>query len=274
MSPNLPIAAVIGHPIGHSLSPDIHPYWLRALGLRGEYRAHDILPEHLVDTVKKFSDAGYVGLNITLPHKEAALILCDDLSDAARAVGAVNTLVFANDKIYGDNTDVAGFSDNLIAQIEDRVLNAAIVLGAGGAARAVCFALRNLGVTDFTILNRDVARAERLMAELDLGGSAATLLAQPDHADILVNCTSLGMTGQPPLPFNLSTLNKDTVIADIVYKPLMTELLRAAKRRGHVTVDGLGMLIHQAAAAFEQFYGAEAGEMVRLRAVLERKLDG
>jgi len=266
------IAAVIGHPIGHSLSPDIHTYWLKALNLRGEYRAHDVLPEKLKDAVKKFADEGYVGLNITLPHKESVLESCNELSDAARAIGAVNTVVFANNKIYGDNTDATGFADHLLTVTEDKIFDSAIILGAGGAARAVAFALKNLGVLDFTILNRDVARAEKLLAELSLAGTAAALTAQHDQADIVVNCTSLGMAGQPPLMFNLVTLNKNTVVADIVYKPLMTELLKTAKKRGHKIVDGLGMLIHQAATAFEQFYGVEVGEMMKLRDILERKL--
>lgn len=229
-------------------------------------------PERLADTVKKFADEGYVGLNVTLPHKETVMALCDVLSGAAEAIGAVNTLVFTNDKIYGDNTDATGFADNLLAAHEDKVFSSAIILGAGGAARAVCYALKNLGVHDFTILNRDVARAENLLSDLDIGGSAAPHAAQYDHADILVNCTSLGMAGQPPLPFNLSALEKGAVVADIVYKPQMTELLKAAAKRGNPVVDGLGMLIHQAAAAFEQFYGQEAGEMIKLRGILERKL--
>jgi shikimate dehydrogenase len=270
------IAAVIGHPIGHSLSPDIHNYWLKLANIRGEYRAHDVAPDRLSDAVKKFADEGYVGLNVTLPHKEAVMTLCDDLSDAARAIGAVNTIVFANDKIYGDNTDAVGFADNLVAADEDKIFDSAIILGAGGAARAVCFALKNLGVLDFTILNRDVARAEKLLTELSLAGTAAPLKnngsAQHDQADILVNCTSLGMTGQPPLPFNLGQIGKHTIVADIVYKPLQTEFLKAAHKRGCKTVDGLGMLIHQAAAAFEQFYGVEAGEMIKLREILERRL--
>ncbi len=272
MSSNFQIAAVIGHPIGHSLSPDIHGYWLKEKNIHGEYRAHDVVPAALADAIRKFAGEGYVGLNVTLPHKETVMALCDDLSDAARAIGAVNTVVFANDKIYGDNTDAAGFADNLLEADEDRVFDSAIILGAGGAARAVCFALKNLGVLDFTVLNRDIARAEKLLSELGLAGTAAALSAQHDQADIIVNCTSLGMTGQPHLAFNLGQVGKNTVVADIVYKPLQTEFLKAARKRGCRTVDGLGMLIHQAAAAFEQFYGEEAGEMVKLRGILERKL--
>jgi len=240
--------------------------------MRGEYRAHDVAPDALAGAVKKFADEGYVGLNVTLPHKEAVMALCDNLSDAARAIGAVNTMVFANNKIYGDNTDAVGFADNLLAYDEDRIFNSAIILGAGGAARAVAFALKNLGVLDFTVLNRDVARAEKLLEELNLAGTAASPNAKYDQADILVNCTSLGMVGQPPLAFNFANLDKKTMVADIVYKPLQTEFLKAAQKRGCKTVDGLGMLIHQAAAAFEQFYGVEAGEMVKLRGILENKL--
>jgi shikimate dehydrogenase len=265
-------AAVIGHPIGHSLSPAIHTYWLKELGIDGRYLAHDVAPDMLTDAVKKYADDGYMGLNVTLPHKESVLPMCDHLSDAARAVGAVNTLVFANNKIYGDNTDATGFADHLLEVTHDQIFHSAIILGAGGAARAVAFALKNLGVQDFTILNRDVSRAEKLIADLNLNGSAAGLSAQVEGADILVNCTSLGMVGQPALNFSLSALDKKTVIADIVYKPLQTELLKNAAKRGMKTMDGLGMLIHQAAAAFEQFYGTEAGEMVTLRSILERQI--
>jgi len=268
-------AAVIGHPIGHSLSPAIHGYWLKELNIDGRYRAHDVPANRLAESVKKYADEGYVGLNVTLPHKESVLPLCDYLSDAARAVGAVNTIVFANNKIYGDNTDATGFADHLIETTgEDKIFHSAIILGAGGAARAVAFALKNLGVEEFLIYNRDVERAKKLIADLNLPGTAISLASRLSllDSDILVNCTSLGMAGQPPLNFDLSLLDKKTVVADIVYKPLQTDLLKSASKRAMKTVDGLGMLIHQAAAAFEQFYGAEAGEMIKLRTMLERQL--
>lgn len=267
------IAAVIGHPIGHSLSPAIHQHWLFERKIDGEYRAHDVRPAELAARVKKFAAEGYSGVNVTLPHKEAVLALCDDLSQAVQAIGAANTLVFANKKIYADNTDAAGFADHLLETVPDFEPKTAIILGAGGAARAVVFALKNLGVEFFTILNRDVARAEKILEDLQVSGIAQPLTEKLEDADILVNCTSLGMTGQPELKIDLSPLDKKTVVADIVYKPLMTGLLKAAQKRGHPVVDGLGMLIHQAAAAFEQFYGEEAGEMVKLREMLVRKLN-
>jgi shikimate dehydrogenase len=270
------IAAVIGHPIGHSLSPIIHEYWLQQKHMPGEYRKHDVVPGDLVPVIKKYVAQGYAGINLTLPHKEPGLALCDNLSDAARAVGAVNTLVFANHKIYGDNTDVEGFTENLLPVIGDSALQRAIVLGAGGAARAVVYALKHLGVEFFTILNRDVARAEKLLADLQVSGTARSLasglLRDDEDAEVLVNTTSLGMKGQPALQIDLSVLSKDTVVADIVYQPLRTELLRAAEKRKLKTVDGLGMLIEQAAAAFEQFYGEEAGERKKLRILLEQRL--
>lgn len=265
-------AAVIGHPIGHSLSPLIHEYWIKERRIAGEYRAHDVKPEELGKRLKDFVRDGYAGINITLPHKENILPLCDDLSLAVQAIGAANTLVFANKKIYADNTDADGFADHLLETMPDHEFGTAIILGAGGAARAIVFALKNLGVEFFTIHNRDVARAEKLLDELGVSGVAVPLTEKFESADILVNCTSLGMTGQPELKIDLAPLDKKTVVADIVYKPLKTPLLRQAEKRGHPVVDGLGMLIHQAAAAFEQFYGEEAGEMVKLREILERKL--
>ena len=225
-------AAVIGYPIGHSLSPQIHTYWLKELNIDGQYRAHDVLPENLSAAIKKYADESYMGINVTLPHKESVVSLCDHLSDAARTMGAVNTVVFANNKIYGDNTDATGFADHLLETTHDQIFHSAVILGAGGAARAVAFALKNLGVQDFTILNRDVTRAETLIKDLDLDGTAAPLTAQYEAADILVNCTSLGMVGQPPLTFDLSPLGRKAVVADIVYKPLETDLLKNAQKRG------------------------------------------
>lgn len=266
------IAAVIGHPINHSLSPVIHQHWLFERKIDGEYRAHDVKPEELKERIKKFAQDGYAGINVTLPHKENVLALCDDLSQAVQAIGAANTLVFNNKKIYADNTDAAGFADNLLEAAPDYEFRTAIILGAGGAARAIVFALKNLGVEFFTILNRDVSRAEKLLEDLGVSGVAQPITEKLEDADILVNCTSLGMTGQPELKIDLAPLNKKAVVADIVYKPLITNLLKAAQKRGHITVDGLGMLIYQAAAAFEQFYGEEAGETVKLRKILENKL--
>jgi shikimate dehydrogenase len=266
-------AAVIGHPIGHSLSPAIHGYWLEALKMPGEYRRHDVAPEDLKSAIQRFRREGYVGLNVTLPHKESVLPLCHELSEAARAVGAVNTMVFANDKIYGDNTDAEGFSENLLAHQPDEDLPHAIILGAGGAARAAVYALKLLGTEKFQIHNRDLGRAEKLLDELQVAGEAVTMGASimPDAA-ILVNCTSLGMKGQPPLAVDIRGLAPRAIVADVVYQPLQTALLQQAEKRGHRTVDGLGMLIHQAASAFEQFYGVEAGEKIKLRKILEGKL--
>ena len=266
------IAAVIGHPVGHSLSPVIHEFWLKEKKIAGEYRKHDVSPSELRDTVLRMRVEGYAGLNVTLPHKEAVVDLCDELSDAAHAIGAVNTLVFANKKIYGDNTDAEGFAENLQAVVGEQEFHTATIIGAGGAARAVVFALMQLGVQDFVVMNRDLARAEKLLTDLHANGRAAALDAPLAKTDILVNCTSLGMKGQPPLNPNLSPLGKNTVVADIVYQPLQTPLLAQASRRGHRVVDGLGMLMEQAAAAFEQFYGAEAGSMVKLRELLEQRL--
>jgi shikimate dehydrogenase len=258
--PSLPAyLAVIGHPVAHSLSPRLHAAALAACGRAGWYGAFDVPPERLAAAVRGLAALGFTGANVTVPHKRAAVALCDELDPVAAAIGAVNTLRFGADgRVAGFNTDAAGFLAALAAAVPDLQLrgSSALVLGAGGAARAVAFALREAGVARLGVRNRTAARAADLLAEL---GAVADPDLPPRAADLLVNCTSVGM-GVPAAagvsPFDAWTELPDRcVVVDLVYRPLETAFLRAARARGLRTVDGLGMLAHQAALAWRVWFG-------------------
>ncbi|MES1976274.1 MAG: shikimate dehydrogenase [Pseudomonadota bacterium] len=252
-----PYAEVIGDPIKHSKSPLIHGFWIDALGLEAEYRAHRVRPEELAAYfAARREDPAWRGCNITLPHKEAALDLVEDRGGLRATIGAINLAMRADDgAIIGTNTDAGGF----YAPIADMPLSGrpVVVVGAGGAARAILFALSRIGVGDVTILNRNVLKAAALLSAFGLKGKALPLGATPPAAALLVNTSSLGMTGQPPLEIDLSPLPADALVYDIVYAPLETPLLSAARDRGLDTVDGLDMLIGQGALAFELLFGVE-----------------
>lgn len=256
-------AAVIGHPIGHSKSPLIHNYWINAYKLEGTYEAIDIACENLESGVQKLVDEGYAGFNVTVPHKETILELCDQVDNNARAIGAVNTVVIEDGKLRGKNTDGYGFVHNIWDTDPDFEFEekTAVVLGSGGAARAITSALIGEGVRHVLLLNRTRERAEKIKEEL---GFLSDIIETHDwdnrhdileRADILVNTTSLGMTGQPPLDISLDALPQTALVNDIVYAPLKTELLRAAGEKGHKTVTGIGMLLHQARPAFREWFG-------------------
>jgi shikimate dehydrogenase len=252
-------ACVIGWPIEHSRSPLIHNYWIKQLGLDAEYRREAVPPDRFAAFVSGLGDQGYVGANVTVPHKEAALALAD-ADERARAVGAANTLWLEGSKLRATNTDVAGFIDNLDAGARgwDRGLETAVVLGAGGAARAVVLGLLERGIERIHVVNRDFERARALQKKF---GDRVRALRWDEKtgllagAGLLVNATSLGMSGQPVLDLNLNRLPLSAVVADIVYAPLETALLKAARDRGLRTVDGLGMLLHQAVGGFERWFG-------------------
>lgn len=252
-----PYAEVIGDPIKHSKSPLIHGFWIDALGLEAEYRAHHVRPEELAAYfAARREDPAWRGCNITLPHKEAALDLVEDRGGLRATIGAINLAMRADDgAIIGTNTDAGGF----YAPIADMPLSGrpVVVVGAGGAARAILFALSRIGVGDVTILNRNVLKAAALLSAFGLKGKALPLGATLPAAALLVNTSSLGMTGQPPLEIDLSPLPAGALVYDIVYAPLETPLLSAARDRGLDTVDGLDMLIGQGALAFELLFGVE-----------------
>ncbi len=260
MSDRFKKAGVVGWPIEQSKSPIIHGYWLKQLGLEGSYEKLAIEPKNFENDIRGLISDGYRGCNVTIPHKEAALAMADVVSDRAQAIGASNTLVFKDGKIYADNTDGVGFISNLkqLAPTWDAKLGPALVLGAGGAARAIVYSLLKEGAPSVVIANRTQAKAQVLA---DFFGDQVTAIAMDQVSDVLpdvqtlVNTTSLGMVGQPELALNISGLPKTALVTDIVYNPLETNLLKQAKSLGLMTVDGIGMLLHQAVPGFEAWFG-------------------
>jgi len=252
-----PYAEVIGDPIAHSKSPLIHGFWLEALGIDAEYRATHVTPEALAGYFEtRRADPAWRGCNITLPHKQAALDLVEDRGEVRATIGAINTVVRGEDgALVGTNTDAGGFYAPIAGlDLEGRH---AVVIGAGGGARAILFALSKVGIGRVTILNRNVLKAAALLSGLGIKGDAVPLGSPLPPADLLVNASTLGMAGQPPLEVDLDPLPEHALVYDIVYVPLETGLLAQAHARGLDTVDGLEMLIGQAALAFELFFGAE-----------------
>ncbi len=249
-------AEVIGDPIAHSKSPAIHGFWLKALGMKAEYRTTHVMPDTLAGYFEsRRADRNWRGCNITIPHKQAALELVEDRGGVRQSIGAINTVVRDGDSLIGTNTDAAGFYAP-IAGLDLEGAHAAVI-GAGGAARAILFALSKLGIGRVTVMNRNVLKAAALLSSFGLKGDAVPLGSPLPPAGLLVNASALGMTGQPPLDIDLSPLPEDALVYDIVYAPLETGLLAQARDRGLDTVDGLDMLIGQAALAFELFFGAE-----------------
>lgn len=250
-------AEVIGDPIAHSKSPLIHGFWLNALGIDADYRATRVAPQQLADYfAERRADPAWCGCNITIPHKIDALDHVEDRGDVRSTIGAINLAARAEDgAIIGTNTDAGGFYDPISAL--DLAGQAVTVLGAGGAARAILFALARLGAGPVTILNRNPLKAAALLAHFGLKGNALPLAAPLPPARLLVNASALGMAGQPPLDLDLAPLGEETVVYDIVYAPLETPLLAAARMRGLATIDGLEMLIGQAALAFQILFDAE-----------------
>jgi len=266
-------ACVIGWPIEHSRSPLIHNYWLKTYGIAGEYRREAVPPGEFRAFVQSLAARGYVGANVTLPHKEAALA-CSQPDDCARAVGAANTLWLDNGVLRSTNSDVEGFLDNLDTCVPgwDRGLGKAAVLGAGGAARAVIHGLLQRGIAHIAAVNRTAARAEALRerfgARVHPCGWEERNAALADAA-LLVNATTLGMTGQPDLDIDIGRLPSKAIVADLVYAPLLTPLLRAARARDLRTADGLGMLLHQAVRGFLLWFGKKPEVTAQLRALVE-----
>lgn len=267
----IPLAGVIGSPIGHSKSPRLHGHWLRKYGLPGHYIPMEVAPGHLETVLRTLPKAGFVGANITVPHKEAALEIADVITDRATLIGAANTLIFREDgKIHADNTDGYGFVENLRqgAPDWDPASGPAVVLGAGGASRAVLASLLSAGVPEILLTNRTKIRAEALQREFGARIRVVDWVQAGnvmEDATLLVNTTSLGMTGSPELRIPLDGLTPKAVVTDIVYSPLKTRLLQVAEEIGCHPVDGLGMLIYQAIPGFERWFGQrpEVDEEIR-----------
>jgi shikimate dehydrogenase len=268
-------ACLIGWPAAHSRSPLIHHYWLRTLGIEGGYSIEAVPPEGFAEFVSQLSAHGFVGANVTIPHKERVLAL--SRPDArARAVGAANTLWYDGGELRATNTDIEGFLNNLDAAAPGwDAAEEALVLGAGGSSRAVVFGLIERGIKHVHLANRTIDRARALADQFGAGVDPVAWDAIGDRlpaAGLLVNTTSLGMHGQPPLEIDVSRLPSQAVVADLVYVPLETALLGAARARGLRTADGLGMLLHQAVRGFELWFGQRPQVTPELRALVEADL--
>jgi shikimate dehydrogenase len=268
------LAGVMGWPVGHSLSPRLHGHWLRRHQIDGAYVPLAVTPDRLRQALRALPALGFRGCNLTLPHKEAALTLVDRASPLAERIGAVNTVVVEPEGLLiGDNTDGFGFMANLAAgyPVWHADAGPAVLLGAGGAARAIAVALLDAGVPELRLLNRTPDRAGELARHLDgpirvmSWAERATAL---EGAVLLVNTTSLGMAGQPPLVLALDALPRSAIVTDVVYTPLITALLAVARARGHPAVDGLGMLLHQARPGFRAWFGIDPEVDDELRAAV------
>jgi shikimate dehydrogenase len=271
-------ACVIGFPVAHSRSPLIHGYWLREHKIDGDYVRHEVRPEDIDSFLQNFATSGFIGCNVTLPHKEAAARNVKDVSPVVRALGVANTLWLENNTLRADNSDVSGFAAHLDDSLPgwSEKTKQAVILGAGGAARAVVYGLKNRGVEKITIVNRSPERAAQLTKEINIAADIVgfdKLPALLAAADLLVNTTSLGMKGQPPLEIDLKNLKASAGVCDVVYVPLETALLEQARALGHPAIDGLGMLLHQAVPGFEAWFGVRPTVTAALRSLVEASLD-
>ena len=273
-SPNIPMAGVLGWPVAHSRSPALHGHWLRRYGIAGHYVPLPVAPEDLAEVLRCMPRMGFVGANVTIPHKEAALALADVVTDRAALIGAANTLIFRPDgRIHADNTDGYGFIANIRQHAPDWApeRGPAALIGAGGAARAVVASLLESGVPELRIANRTRIRAEQIRAEFGARvvvydwAQAGNML---EGAATVVNATSAGMEGKPALRLPLDALSPGALATDLVYTPLMTPFLIEAEARGCRVVDGLGMLLHQAAPGFERWFGRRPEVDEALRAAV------
>jgi shikimate dehydrogenase len=274
------LAGIMGWPVAHSLSPRLHGHWLAEHKIDGAYVPLPVRREDFATVLNSLRLVGFAGVNITVPHKEAAFALCHEADEAAHAAGAANLLVFQDGRILGRNTDAPGLAASLGETLGIEMLKGetAVVLGAGGAARAAVLALSMLGASEVRVVNRDRHRADTLAATMRPIVSARLTVAHwPEaaaDAALLLNATSGGMHGNAALEIALEGLPKAAAVCDIVYNPLETELLRLARTRGHQTVDGLGMLMHQAVPSFKAFFGLRPSVSPDLRSMLESYLHG
>lgn len=270
-----PRAAVFGFPVSHSLSPVLHGFWLKTYGIAGSYGAMAVMPGDLKSALQMVRDRGFAGCNLTMPHKEAALPLMDAHDESCLMSGAVNTVVNRDGKLTGYNSDGFGFVESLRQQAPQWQGGRVVILGTGGAARGIIASLRAHGADDFVLVNRTRAKAARIVQQFDL---AADVVDWEDRAaaltgaTLLINCTALGMEGEPPLDLPLDTLDEKAVVADIVYKPLVTPILQQARARGLATVEGLPMLMHQGRLGFEHWFGVDPAVTPDLQAALVARM--
>ncbi len=278
-SNNRKTAGVAGWPVSHSLSPRLYEYWLRKYNIDGDYQAFEVKPEDLGDFLKTLSEKNIIGLNLTVPHKETIFPCLDEVDEIARRIGAVNMVTVRAGKLSGTNTDGFGFLANLknSAPAWSAGHGPAVIIGAGGAARAIIVSLLDDGIPEIRLINRTRERADRLAEKYD--DPRIKVYDWQDRSEkisgagLLVNSTTLGMTGQPPLDLDLSRLPKSAVVYDIVYSPLETTMLKQAKKRGNVCVDGLGMLLYQATPAFQVWFGQKVSVDQGLRQYVLSGLD-
>ena len=277
MTSELIKACVIGWPIQHSRSPIIHNYWLKAQSINGQYETIAVSPEEADVFFKGFKASELVGFNITLPHKEVVIPYLDHIDEAATAIGAVNTVWLEDGKMCGSNSDWIGFSDNLdhLAVGWDQQNEHALILGAGGAARGVIFALVKRGFKNITVANRTLSRAEELAQHFGSTVKAVELHNADqliESSTLIINTTSLGMDKNPPLPLTLDGIQPDCLVTDIVYTPLETPLIKLAKSKGNQTVNGLGMLLHQAKMGSKLWFGGDPIVTDELRAIVMKDM--
>lgn len=272
------VAGVMGWPVEHSLSPALHGFWIRQYGLDAAYVPMAVKPEAFQEAARALVRFGFRGANVTLPHKEQAFRVSSEVDDAGRATGAVNTLVVDGEKLVGRNTDVTGYLASLddagAGQMDGRC---AVVLGAGGAARGIIFGLLSRGAGEIIVVNRTSGKADALVAFFGSRVKAERwdgLDSALSRCDLLVNTTSLGMKGQDELTIDLARLKASACVSDIVYRPLETRLLAQARQRGHRTIEGLGMLLHQARPGFAAWFGVEPAVTLELRQHLVSILEG
>ncbi|MCK5551360.1 MAG: shikimate dehydrogenase [Hyphomicrobium sp.] len=272
-------ACVIGWPVEHSRSPLLHGYWLKKYGIDGAYTKRAVAPEAVADFLRSLRANGYVGCNVTVPHKAAAFSVADEREDSANAISAANTLWLSDGKLVAANTDTYGYMTNLSQQAPgwDRRDAPVSILGAGGAARAIVFGFLDAGVSEIRVFNRTRARAETLAQQF---GSCIKVLdwsereAGSRDSAVLVNTTTIGMNGAGTLDLDLAGFDPECVVSDIVYVPLETELLRKAKSQGLRTVDGLGMLLHQGVPGFEKWFGVRPEVTDELRNLIVGDIEG
>lgn len=270
----IPVAAVLGHPINHSKSPKLHNYWLSLFNIGGYYIPLDIDPRNFENSIRALIDLGFVGANVTIPYKEKVLKIADKISDRAAIIGAANTLTFLQDgRIYADNTDGYGFLQNIKCKYNNWSAGegTSVVFGAGGASRAILGALIEDGANEVILANRTRSRADQLRSDFGAKIKVVDWTKVQNYlsdASTVINATSLGMDGKEELPISLQGLRKNTLVTDIVYTPLNTPLLENAAKRGCRTVDGLGMLIHQAIPGFERWFGVKPDVSENLRELL------
>lgn len=266
-------ACVIGWPVQHSLSPVLHGYWLKQYDIDGQYNALEINPEDYGNILPILESKNYVGANLTLPHKEKIFQHLTHIDEEAKAIGAVNILKLKDGQWHGSNSDAYGFRAHLLKECPDMKKQKALILGAGGAARAITYGLKTLGFKQIILSNRTLEKAQHLANHFSVESSDWNAKEnQMQGCDLLVNTTSLGMKGQAPLVLDLSQLPANAIVADIVYNPLQTPLLQAAKNKHFRTLDGLGMLIYQAVPAFEAWFGVRPEVDENVRKILEAKL--